>query len=95
MANGEAALDTLRAETQEAIPELIKTPGQARCQAHDPMTRALVLILRWQVALIDSEKRHTSRMRLVALSAVIAGILAGLISGSAGPMLKCIKVLFS
>lgn len=95
MSNGDQALDTLRRETVDTIAQIQNTPGAKSCAAHEPIGRAMVLLLRWQVAGIDAaqaEKRWRTRL---ALWAVTAGVLAGLLSGNAAAMLRLVKVLFA
>ena len=93
MPNGDAALAALKAESQQAIDQLSEVPGAKSCGAHEHMARATVLMLRWQIAIIDHYQASDRRVRNIGGAAIIAAICAGVISGNAASILQFVRAL--
>ena len=67
--------DVLDSEIQSAIDD-IKSANTAKCEAHGPMARGLIVLLRCQQARIRTEKQT------VAVAGVTGAGVAGLIMGA-------------
>ena len=76
MTNGGAALDVLIAETDRAIHEIEGPATKVGCDAHVPLARGVVLLLRWQKAQA-AQKQQVYRIATLT-SAVVAGVIIAL-----------------
>ena len=76
MTNGGAALDVLIAETDRAIHEIEGPATKVGCDAHAPLARGVVLLLRWQKAQA-AQKQQIYRIATIT-SAIVAGVVIGL-----------------
>ena len=93
MPNGDTALAALKAESQQAIDHISEVPGAKSCGAHQHTARATILLLRWQIAIIDHFQASDRRVRTLGITAVIAAICAGVISGNAASILQFVRAL--
>ena len=55
MANGEDSADVLRAECDSAIDDIKRMPGAKSCDAHQAISRGLIVLLRCQSAQLTRE----------------------------------------
>jgi len=55
MTNGEDNADVLRAECDSAITDIRDTPGMKSCDAHQAISRGLIVLLRCQSAQLARE----------------------------------------
>jgi len=58
MANGQTALATLKAELADTIQDIHDAKPAGTCQAHEPMARSMILLLRSAVAQIEAMERR-------------------------------------
>jgi len=91
--NGDAAMNVLRSESEQAIEQIKETPGMKTCQAHEHQARATILMLRWQIAMGDLHMQQQRRVRNLAVVAVIAAVCLGGVSGNAASILQFVRAL--
>ena len=81
MSRGSEARAALKAECEAAIEDIRRNGHQSACKAHDALARGQIVLLRCEIARLDSDGRSESRHSLTRLwSAIIALIVTVLVS---------------
>lgn len=79
MANGQTALATLKAELADTIQDIHDAKPAGTCQAHEPIARSMILLLRGTIAQIDILERRRGLYWMFGVG-LITGNLAALLA---------------
>ena len=77
----EVAVETLAEELDAAIRDLETYDGSARCEAHQPLARAMIVLLRSRKIELRAEARRDAAAGKVA--AWVSGIISAVVSAVA------------